>query len=305
MILFHCAIKTAWKVYKTTVKTGGQEPPSLKDEVPLPISWRNLPFWVQTCGHLINASFWWGRCHPGPHSGDFFSLPHRRRIPPAPGCQGQADCQRFVQFPPTLWPHDRRQHDLCRKPSEAWERLLPGQRFQVALGEETWARAYAWQRPDWEPMAGRQVPRLTCHKAKKAQAGIPVLRQIRIHTHPGRSSIVTVVVTLSALSNLILVTLVKGMSSSSCHRSLEKWSWPIAPGWWVAEREFPSLCLNLKMVLLAMVLGSITENPNKELSKGPVVRRRKMIGSENSLPSPHGLRHIRWYSFLSLQSFVS
>lgn len=91
----------------------------------------------------------------------------------------------------------------------------------MALGEETWAGAYARQRPDWEPTAGRQVPRPTCHKAK-AQAGIPVLRQIRIHTHPGGSSIVTVVVTLPAVSNLILVTLVKGMSSSSSHRCLEK-----------------------------------------------------------------------------------
>lgn len=97
------------------------------------------------------------------------------------------------------------------------------------LEKETWVGACTGQRPDWEPRAGRMVQRPTCHKAE-AQAGIPVLWQVGTHIHPGRSSTVTRVATWPTLSNLILMTLVKGISSSPDHRYFEKLSWLIHLG---------------------------------------------------------------------------
>lgn len=48
----------------------------------------------------------------------------------------------------------------------------------------------------------------------------------------------------------------------------------------MAEREFASLCLNVKLVPLVSALGNRAENPNEDPGMRPV-SRRKMTGSEN------------------------
>lgn len=47
----------------------------------------------------------------------------------------------------------------------------------------------------------------------------------------------------------------------------------------MAEQEFASLCLNVKLVPLVSALGN-RENPNEDPGMRPV-SRRKMTGSEN------------------------
>lgn len=115
---------------------------------------------------LTPTGFWWAGCHPGPLSGHLFFLPHRGRVPTAPGCQSQADRQHSVQLPPTLQPHDRRDHDLCRKSAEAWARHLPGQRLQMGSESKRLAGPYTGAQTPLEPWAGRQAQGPTCRKAQ-------------------------------------------------------------------------------------------------------------------------------------------
>lgn len=84
------------------------------------------------------------------------------------------------------------------------------------MGESLhWAEARL-RAQGWEAGSGP-----TCHKTE-AQAGTPVLWQVGTHIHPEGSGIVTVVATWPALSNLIIRTLGKGMSSPPGHRRFEK-----------------------------------------------------------------------------------
>lgn len=136
---------------------------------------------------LTPAGFWWAGCHPDPLSGHLFFLPHRGRIPTAPRCQSQADRQHSVQLPPTLQPHDRREHDLCRKPAEAWARHLPGQRLQMGLESKRLAGPYTGHRPPQSPGLGDRLrdPPAVKHRPRLVYLNPYQSRKTQHNNHSG------------------------------------------------------------------------------------------------------------------------
>lgn len=55
------------------MRAESKEPPALKDEASLPISWKNPS--LLSSRLVTTAGFWWRSSHPGPYSGHLSSLP--------------------------------------------------------------------------------------------------------------------------------------------------------------------------------------------------------------------------------------